>query len=178
MSLPARCCGAHIARFTAGHFTVFSAAARETLHGHDYTVRVSGLCRRQEAGGESPCAEMAAPCAEIDRICAQWHDRMLVPRDSPYLRVTEEVRVPASRAGSRGPAASPPTISMQGPLVVAEHAGEELRFDRSLVELLPVPNVTGESLAALLADRCLSVLGSGAAVRSVGAAWLCLWLAC
>lgn len=55
-------------------------------------------------------------------------------------------------------------------MVVAEHGGERLRFDSSLVALLPVPNVTGESLAALLADRCLSALGTGGIVRGVGAA--------
>lgn len=99
----ARCCGAHVARFTAGHFTVFSAASRETMHGHDYIVRVRGLCRRQRALCEAPCEDMAAPCAEVDRVCAQWSDKLLLPRQSPYLNIEEAVRVLALLMGTSGP---------------------------------------------------------------------------
>ncbi|WP_246237752.1 6-pyruvoyl trahydropterin synthase family protein [Caldichromatium japonicum] len=114
-------------KFSAAHFTLFSASARENLHGHDFRVR----CTVTAAVGEDGLAfdygilkqALAALCAELD-------ERVLLPLHSPYLRV-----------------------EVEDGWVSAHFAAERIPFLARDVLLLPVRNVTAEELAGLLLER-------------------------
>ena len=74
-------------KFSAGHFTIFSATERETLHGHNYTIELT------------VAAEQSAPGIVFDyrfledklfQLTRQLHLRCLIPQYSPYLMIEEE----------------------------------------------------------------------------------------
>ena len=74
-------------KFSAAHFTIFSATERERLHGHNFAVSVTltapvaddGLC----FGYNEIKKKVRALCAELDEYA-------LLPEHSPYLSITTE----------------------------------------------------------------------------------------
>ncbi len=74
-------------KFSIGHFTIFSATERESLHGHNYTLEVIVT------------AEMGEPGITFDyrlfeekliALCKQLNWHCLVPSNSPYLMIEED----------------------------------------------------------------------------------------
>jgi 6-pyruvoyltetrahydropterin/6-carboxytetrahydropterin synthase len=111
-------------KFSAGHFTIFSATRRENLHGHNFTVHVEidGLVSDNgmtfDYGG---CKKLL-----ID-TCHALNEVVLLPARSPHLAIDE--------ADGQ---------------VVARFADERMVFLKRDVKLLPVRNVTCEELAGYL----------------------------
>lgn len=72
--------------FSAGHFTVFSATERETLHGHNYFVKAMLKMGIFENGLSFDYRhykrKIRSLCAELDRY-------FLLPQHSPHLRLEE-----------------------------------------------------------------------------------------
>lgn len=114
-------------KFSAGHFTIFSADRRERLHGHNFAVQVL-------LTGEADDNGMMGDYGEFKRILADLCDSLdeyfLLPGRSPHLRIREE-----------------------GERVFAEFAGQEIPFLRGDVLVLPIRNVTVEELARYLSAR-------------------------
>ncbi len=114
-------------KFSAAHFTLFSATARENLHGHDFRVR----CAVTAAVGEDGLAFDYGILKQVLRaLCDELDERVLLPLHSPYL-----------------------VIEQERDWVFARFADERIPFLRRDVLLVPVRNVTAEELAALLLDR-------------------------
>ncbi|OGT44101.1 MAG: hypothetical protein A3F13_01225 [Gammaproteobacteria bacterium RIFCSPHIGHO2_12_FULL_40_19] len=74
-------------KFSAGHFTIFSATQRETLHGHNYSLEVIVT------------AEMGEPGITFDyrlfeekliQLCLQLNWHFLLPENSPYLVIKDD----------------------------------------------------------------------------------------
>jgi 6-pyruvoyltetrahydropterin/6-carboxytetrahydropterin synthase len=114
-------------KFSAGHFTIFSADRRERLHGHNFAVQV-------QITGEPDDNGMMGDYGVYKRVildlCRSLDEYFLLPGRSPHLRLHEE-----------------------GELLYAEFAGERIPFLRKDVLVLPIRNVTVEELARHLCAR-------------------------
>ncbi len=117
-------------KFSAGHFTVFSATERENLHGHNFTVYVAVEGVVNDNG---MLADYGGYKRQVIDACKRWNETFMLPGESPYLRV-EHVE-----EGGR-------------PLVIAHFAGERIPFLPRDVTVLPVKNVTLEELARLFGE--------------------------
>lgn len=121
-------------KFSAGHFTIFSATRRENLHGHNFTVHVEidGLVSENgmtfDYGG---CKKLL-----ID-TCHGLNEVVLLPARSPHL-----------------------TIDEADGQVVALFADERMVFLKRDVKLLPVRNVTCEELAGYLLSGLVETMAS------------------
>ncbi|PCC73876.1 6-pyruvoyltetrahydropterin/6-carboxytetrahydropterin synthase [Nannocystis exedens] len=114
-------------KFSAGHFTIFSADRRERMHGHNFAVQVS-------ITGEPDDNGMMGDYGQFKRIvsglCAGLDEWFLLPGRSPHLKLRDD-----------------------GECVYAEFAGRTLPFLRSEVQVLPIRNITVEELARYLCAR-------------------------
>lgn len=109
-------------KFSAGHFTLFSATEREDLHGHDFNVEV-----RLEApvGSDGLCFDYRGVKAMIRDLCASLDEKVLLPAESPWLEL--------DRLGSGGWSVT--------------FAGETFTLLERDVLVLPLANVSLEELA-------------------------------
>ncbi|MFV8753813.1 6-pyruvoyl trahydropterin synthase family protein [Nannocystaceae bacterium ST9] len=125
-------------KFSAGHFTIFSADQRENLHGHNFTVQVS-------LTGEVDDNGMLADYGRYKRLiiqsCQRWNETFMLPGESPHLKIERD------EAGD----------------IVARFAGETLRFLARDVTILPIRNVTLEELARHFGEL---LIGAGDQLRS------------
>ena len=112
--------------FSAAHFTIFSAAERENLHGHNFFVeaRATGPIDRNGL-----CFDYAVLKKQLRELCDSLDETLLLPARSPHLGIDKDA---------------------EG--FVVRFADETLRFQRRDVKLLPVRNVTVEELAHWFAD--------------------------
>jgi len=113
-------------KFSAGHFTIFSASERENLHGHNFTVYVA------IEGGVSDngmLADYGGYKRWVIGRCHAWNETFFLPGESPYLRVERH---------ERG--------------ITAHFADEQIPFLARDVTVLPVKNVTLEELARLFGE--------------------------
>jgi 6-pyruvoyltetrahydropterin/6-carboxytetrahydropterin synthase len=113
-------------KFSAGHFTMFSASERENLHGHNFTVFVA---LEGEVGDTGMLADYGGYKRWITDRCRTWNETFLLPGASSWLRIQRE----------------------EG-MVYALFADERIPFLARDVTVLPVANVTLEELARLFGE--------------------------
>lgn len=113
--------------FSAGHFTIFSATARENLHGHNFRL---GARVTAPVSADGLCFDYAILKRAMRELCAEHDEITLLPAHSPYLRV--------ERTATE---------------VLARYGEETLRFLHRDVRVLPVANVTVEALSAYFLGR-------------------------
>lgn len=113
-------------KFSAGHFTIFSANHRENLHGHNFSVYVA---LEGVVGDNGMLADYGGYKRWIIDRCKQWNETFLLPGDSPHLKVTR----------SEGQ-------------VIALFADERIPFLERDVTVLPAKNITLEELARLFGE--------------------------
>lgn len=111
-------------KFSAAHFTIFSAQERERLHGHNYSVSARIVA---PMGPNGFSADYNVYKNRIARLCKPLDEYMLVAGDSPFQ-----------------------TIAMEGEEVWVTFADRTLKFFRDETRVLPVVNVTVEELAHYL----------------------------
>ena len=124
--------------FAAGHFITYTGKC-EALHGHNYRARVEVEGDLDE---DSYVWDFVRLKQMMRRLVDELDHRMLLPRDNPALKVTEE-----------------------GDGVQVLYKERRYLFPRSDVVLLPVPNTTAEMLARYLAGRVKEELQSAGAAR-------------
>lgn len=109
-------------KFSAGHFTIFSATHRERLHGHNFTVGVTLDGAVDEGGlmGDYRTWKLL-----LEDLCAAWNEVTLLPGRSPHLALRRE-----------------------GDLLLARFDGRDIPFLADDVLVLPVRNITVEELSA------------------------------
>lgn len=127
-------------KFSAAHFTLFSATEAEPLHGHNYRVLV-------EVGGDELDAlglliETGILKRRIRELLVGLDDRVLLPERSPLLALT-----------------------VQDGAVDCRYADRAYRFPEREVVLLPLVNVTMELLARLVWRRLAEDLEAGSATH-------------
>lgn len=74
-------------KFSAGHFTIFSATEREPLHGHNYTLEVVFDAKIQGAGITYDYRDVAD---KITTLCRELSLHCLMPTQSPYLKIVDD----------------------------------------------------------------------------------------
>lgn len=111
-------------KFSAGHFTIFSATERERLHGHNFAVSAEFLA---EVGAEGMCFDYGVYKAELRALCSEWDERFILAGKSPHLVIEED-----------------------GEHVWALFDGKRIPFLASDVLILPIANATLEEFSLLL----------------------------
>lgn len=114
-------------KFSAGHFTIFSATERENLHGHNFTIRAALTGR---VGPNGMMADYGPIKRELRGLCERWNETLLLPGASPYLTVERDEHE-----------------------VRALYDGTTLRFLPRDVTVIPVANVTIEELARIFGEQ-------------------------
>jgi 6-pyruvoyltetrahydropterin/6-carboxytetrahydropterin synthase len=123
-------------KFSAAHFTIFTATERERLHGHNYSVSAR-IVAPMGANGFS--ADYNVYKRRIADLCKPLDEYMLVAGDSPYQIIEE-----------------------RDDEYWVTFAGRTLKFLQDETRLLPVVNVTVEELAHyLLAELIMLSEGEG-----------------
>ncbi|XXF76969.1 6-carboxytetrahydropterin synthase [Myxococcaceae bacterium GXIMD 01537] len=113
-------------KFSAGHFTIFSATHRENLHGHNFFIHVETEADVFENGLAFDYGMLKKRLIDL---CHGLNETFLLPASSPHLRLEQTETH-----------------------VLAFFAGEQLTFLRRDVKVLPVRNVTLEELAGYLLE--------------------------
>jgi 6-pyruvoyltetrahydropterin/6-carboxytetrahydropterin synthase len=108
-------------KFSAGHFTIFSATHREPVHGHTYQVRVEITNYVGELGLSYDYRHYKQKTREL---CQQLNLYTLLPTKCPHLHIDTE-----------------------GDYYHAQFADEVLKFLIKDVVLLPLANITLEELS-------------------------------
>lgn len=126
-------------KFSAGHFTIFSASERERLHGHNFRVEAD---IEADMLGNGMCFDYGIYKARIVALCRELNEWTILPTRSPHLRVEED-----------------------GEHVFAHFDGQRIPFLRDDVLLLPIENATLEEFAAWFLGR---LMADGEALRAHG----------
>lgn len=125
----------HIAKeplkFSCSHFTIFGENRAERLHGHNYQVRVA-----IDIDQIDPKLGLAFDFNEVKpmirEICESLDECILVPRNSPYLKIEatdDQVEVRFGR--------------------------KFYSFPKDDTVLLPIVNISTEELAKMISDRLI-----------------------
>ena len=117
-------------KFSAAHFTIFSATERERLHGHNYGVSARLVAEMGENGFS---ADYNVYKRSLQKLCDAHDEYLLLPAQSPWLEVVE-----------------------QGDEYFVTFNGKTLRFPCDETLLLPIVNVTVEALAHYLLECLLA----------------------
>ncbi|EED32426.1 putative 6-pyruvoyl tetrahydropterin synthase [gamma proteobacterium NOR5-3] len=127
-------------KFSAAHYTIFSASERERLHGHNYSVSAMIVAPMGENGF---AADYNVYKRRIKALCDELDEYMVLPDRSPYQTVEED-----------------------GDNYRVVFNGEEMRFLRSDTLLLPITNATVEEFAHYLLGRMLDA-SAGEAIAEI-----------
>ena len=111
-------------KFSAGHFTVFSATERENLHGHNFRVHA---VVEAEVLSNGMCFDYGVYKKRLRKLCDQWDEILILPGESPYLKIESDETY-----------------------VYALFNGERLPFLKRDVLVLPIANATVEEFSRLL----------------------------
>jgi 6-pyruvoyltetrahydropterin/6-carboxytetrahydropterin synthase len=126
-------------KFSAGHFTIFSATERENLHGHNFSVYVALEGAVDDNG---MLADYGGYKKWIIERCKSWNETFMLPGESPHLKIAQE-----------------------GDLVIAHFAGERIPFLPRDITILPAKNITLEELSRLFGE---GLCGDGPRLRKDG----------
>ena len=74
-------------KFSAAHFTVFSADERERLHGHNFRVSARFIAPVNENG---MCVDYSVLKKKIQQVCDDLDEFTLIAANSPYLKCSEQ----------------------------------------------------------------------------------------
>ncbi|MCB1853868.1 MAG: 6-carboxytetrahydropterin synthase [Pseudomonadales bacterium] len=114
-------------KFSAAHFTIFSATERERLHGHNYSVSARIVA---PMGPNGFAADYNLYKSRLAALCEELDEYLLLAGESPYQQVEEE-----------------------GACYRVRFADQEMRFLRSDTLVLPIRNATVEEFSRYLLQR-------------------------
>ena len=114
-------------KFSAAHFTIFSATDRERIHGHNFTVQID-LDLSVNEDGISTSYRSFKDSAKI--LCESLDEHILLPQYSQYL-----------------------SFEMMNNQYLVKFNGEELFFPIADTKLLPVRNTTVEELSFYILNQ-------------------------
>lgn len=128
-------------QFSVAHFTIFGPERAESLHGHNYRVRVEfeGSCL-DEAG---LVVDVGPVKQKVRQLCRELDERVLLPERSPWLRLERREGKVAVQFGERAYA-----------------------FPEKEVRFLPLENISMELLARHLWEQLAEEL-EGAPVEAL-----------
>ena len=116
-------------KFSAAHYTIFSATERERLHGHNYSVSARIVA---PMGDNGFAADYNVYKTRIAGLCDSLDEYMLLAGDSPYQQISED-----------------------GDYYLVNFAGVEMPFLKSDTLVLPIRNATVEEFSYYLLQQLL-----------------------
>lgn len=117
-------------KFSAAHFTIFSATERERLHGHNFAVSVEVTAA---VGPNGMCFGYKEIKDTIRALCRELDEYAILPAQSPYLK-----------------------ISTEGDQYRVEFDRDTMFFLRADTLLLPIRNSTVEEYSRYLLERLIN----------------------
>lgn len=114
-------------KFSAAHYTIFSATERERLHGHNYSVSARIVA---PMGGNGFSADYNVYKTRLAALCDELDEYMVLAGDSPYQTIED------AQACYR-----------------VKFAADEMLFLKSDTLVLPLRNVTVEEFARYLLQK-------------------------
>lgn len=117
-------------KFSAGHFTIFSATERERLHGHNFQVSASIVA---PVGDNGLCFSYGEFKSKLESLCEELDEYLLLPGRSPYL-----------------------DIDTEGDQYRVRFNDETMYFLQSDTLVLPIRNATVEEFASYLLERLIN----------------------
>lgn len=127
-------------KFSAAHYTIFSATERERLHGHNYSVSAMIAAPMGENGF---AADYNVYKRRIKALCDELDEYLILPAHSPHQ-----------------------TLQEAGDCIEAHFNGEVMRFLKSDTRVLPICNATVEEFSHYLLGR-LRELSAGDVLAEV-----------
>jgi 6-pyruvoyltetrahydropterin/6-carboxytetrahydropterin synthase len=127
-------------KFSAAHFTIFSATERERLHGHNYSVSARIVA---PMGDNGFAADYNVYKSRLAALCEDLDEYMILAGDSPHQSIEEG-----------------------GHSYRVEFAGEQMSFLKSDTLVLPIRNATVEEFSRYLLQRLLN-LSAGEDLREI-----------
>ncbi|MEH6582395.1 MAG: 6-carboxytetrahydropterin synthase [Halioglobus sp.] len=127
-------------KFSAAHYTIFSARERERLHGHNYSVSVRIVAPVGENGFS---ADYNVYKTRLKALCDSLDEYLLLAENSPYQTIEEE-----------------------GACYRVKFADDEMLFLQSDTLLLPIRNATVEEFAHFLLGK-LVIESDGEDLREI-----------
>jgi len=127
-------------KFSAAHFTIFSATERERLHGHNYSVSARIVA---PMGDNGFAADYNVYKSRIALLCEELDEYLLLAGESPHQLVEEDDAFYRVTFG-----------------------GEEMVFLRTDTLVLPIRNATVEEFSRYLLAR-LVALSAGDGLREI-----------
>lgn len=118
-------------KFSAAHFTIFSATERERLHGHNYSVSARIVAPMGDNGFS---ADYNVYKERLKLLCDQLDEYMLLAGDSPYQQIDDA-----------------------GDSYLVRFNGEEMSFLKSDTQVLPIRNATVEEFSYYLLVKLLEL---------------------
>ena len=125
-------------KFSAAHFTIFSATERERLHGHNFRVEVDIEAHML---GNGMCFDYGIYKDRVVALCRELNEWTILPTRSEHLRIEED-----------------------GAHVFALFDGTRIPFLRADVLLLPIENATLDGFALRFAQAQWAVTPGQSAV--------------
>lgn len=117
-------------KFSAAHYTIFSATERERLHGHNYSVSAKIVA---PMGNNGFAADYNVYKDRIKRLCDELDEYLILPDSSPYQ-----------------------TLEDAGDHYRVAFGGDSMQFLKSDTRVLPIVNATVEEFARYLLDRIVT----------------------
>ncbi|RLQ22013.1 6-pyruvoyl tetrahydropterin synthase [Seongchinamella sediminis] len=114
-------------KFSAAHYTIFSARERERLHGHNYSVSARFVA---PLGDNGFSADYNVYKNRLAALCEELDEYMLLAAESPHQRIEEE-----------------------GDYYRVHFNGEEMLFLRADTLVLPIRNATVEEFSRYLLHK-------------------------
>jgi 6-pyruvoyltetrahydropterin/6-carboxytetrahydropterin synthase len=116
-------------KFSAAHFTIFSATERERLHGHNYSVSAKIVAPMGDNGFS---ADYNVYKERLAQLCDGLDEYTLLAGDSPHQKITES-----------------------GACYRVTHGEQEMLFLQSDTLILPIRNATVEEFSRYLLQLLL-----------------------
>ena len=118
-------------KFSAAHYTIFSATERERLHGHNFSVSAMIAA---PMGNNGFAADYNVYKNRIKTLCDELDEYLILPANSPHQTVTDV-----------------------GDVYEVSFNGEIMHFLRADTRLLPITNATVEEFSHYLLRRLLEL---------------------
>jgi 6-pyruvoyltetrahydropterin/6-carboxytetrahydropterin synthase len=116
-------------KFSAAHFTIFSATERERLHGHNFGVEVGVTVPLGPNGMQFSYGDLKT---KLKGLCDELDEYTLIAAESPHLN-----------------------IAHCAPYFDVEFNGETMKLLQADTLLLPIRNTTVEEFARYLKNRLI-----------------------
>lgn len=134
-------------KFSSSHFTLFDEHHAERLHGHNYYVSLKlgfrGISKETQLAVSFDLVK-----SSLKKICDELDERVLLPKNSSYLKITEE----------KGYSSAGLEVLFQKKRYV---------FPKEDVALLEVSNISSEALAKWVGEKFLASLPKDVSVDEI-----------